>query len=64
MTIADQVYTGIKSRRRKVVFDMIFDSLGTDYNPGSWIDIGCATGDLIYFASKDILRLFFRRRYF
>lgn len=52
MKIAEHVYKGIKSRRRKVVFDMIFDSIEGQKKPASWLDVGCATGDLIYFASS------------
>ena len=52
MKIADEVYKGITTRRRKRVFDMIFDNVSTDDQPSSWLDVGCATGDLIYFASQ------------
>lgn len=59
MKVATQVYAGIENRRRKVVFDLIFSSLVNKEITGTWLDVGCATGDFLFFASSEFPECFF-----
>ncbi len=49
--IASKVYSKIKKKRPKIVFDKIISD-GNRKTIKDWLDIGCATGDLIHFAAK------------